>query len=145
MTVRDKTAFEMAADVRLAGTRWALLVTVASGPKLDFTLEQKDGVPLGDVVNALYTRFTNINEPLFDEKTFPAIELKQLKLSYEDAPSESASSLMKFETVLKLGRPSDKPLIEKLGFLFAKIDPKAGCRPARITWQASSHRDQYRW
>jgi hypothetical protein len=124
VTGRDKTALEMEADVRLVGTRWTLRIDVASGPKLDFTLEQKDGVQLKDVVNALYRRFTDVDEPLLDGKTFPSIALKQLKLSYQDAPSASAASLMKFETVLELGRPSDNLAIGKLGFLFAKIEPK---------------------
>jgi len=124
MSGRDEISLKMRADVRLGGSRWRLRVEVASGPKLEFTLKQKDGVELSDMANALYARFTDVHEPLFDKRTFPAIVLKRLKLSYEDAPSAAISSSMKFETVLELGRPSDKRLIEKLGFLFAKIEPK---------------------
>jgi hypothetical protein len=121
MTGATKVA--ITADLELGNTDWELVAEARSGSKLNFTLEPKTAVQLQDVANALYRRFAN-EDALFDTPTFPAIGLKYLSLSYEDGASASVPSLMKFETVLQLGQPSDKPLIEKLGFLFAKIDPK---------------------
>ena len=119
----DTTKVAVTADLELGNTDWELVAEVRSGSNLNFTLAPKKAVQLRDVANALYRRFTN-EDALFDTATFPAIGLKYLKLSNEDDPSASVSSLMKFETVLELGQPGDKPLIEKLGFLFAKLEPK---------------------